>query len=137
MTATRGMMKPPRSSLASLVEAPVRAATESGAADEAVCARSGVLAMETASAAATDAFLKLILNSLLSFSTLAVPQWYNVDNPKFGGIFGRSDTVALLHSPHVWLYIHTLKSALGLGERWRLPFRYRGVRLAEGLRDFR
>src|SRR4051812_18431980 len=69
MTATNGMMKPPRSSLASLVEAPLRAATESGAAE--VCARTGVLAMETASAAATDAFLKLILNSLLSCSASA------------------------------------------------------------------
>ena len=85
--ATSGMMKPPRSSLALLVGAPLRAATESGAADVAVCARTGVLAMETARAAATDAFLKLILNSLLSCSGLAVPQWYIVDNPKSCRIF--------------------------------------------------
>ena len=81
MSATRGMMKPPRSSLALLVGAPLRAATESGAAED-DCARTGVLAMESARAAATDAFLKLILNSLLSCSGSAVPQWYIVDNPK-------------------------------------------------------
>ena len=67
-TAITGMMKPPRSSLASsLVAAPLRAATESGGGR--ICAKTGVLAMETASIAATDAFLKLILNSLLSCST--------------------------------------------------------------------
>ena len=82
MIAIAGMMKPPRSSLLSPVVAPLRAATESGAAEELVCANTGVLAMETASIAATDAFLKLILNSLLSCSGLAVPQWYIVDNPK-------------------------------------------------------
>jgi Zn-dependent protease with chaperone function len=43
--------------------------------------------METASAAATDAFFKLILNSLLSCSVLALPQCYWVDNPKIGNGF--------------------------------------------------
>ena len=81
-TATNGMMKPPRSSLSSSVAALARAATDSEAADD--CAKTGVLAMETARIAATDAFFKLILNSLLSFSLSAVPQWYSVDNPKFG-----------------------------------------------------
>ena len=80
MTATAGIRKPPRSSLSSLVPALLRAATESEAADD--CAKTGVLAMESARIAATDAFFKLILNSLLSFSLSAVPQWYRVDNPK-------------------------------------------------------
>src|SRR4051794_20892593 len=96
-SAISGMMKPPRSSLAFPVVAPLRAATESGAADV-VWARTGVLAMETASAAATDAFLKLILNSLLSCSALAVPQWYIVDNPKIAALCRASRTVALLHN---------------------------------------
>jgi hypothetical protein len=80
-TATNGMIKPPRSSFSSCVVAPERAATESGAAD---WAKTGVLAMEAARIAATVAFLKLILNSLLSYSASAVPQWYNIDNPHFG-----------------------------------------------------
>jgi hypothetical protein len=40
--------------------------------------------MEIARAAATYAFFKLILNSLLSCSVLALPQWSWVDNPKIG-----------------------------------------------------
>src|SRR4051794_1408293 len=68
MMATAGMMKPPRSSLAPGAAALLCAATDRGAADEADWAITGVLAMETASTAATDAFLKLILNSLLSCS---------------------------------------------------------------------
>ena len=108
MTATNGMMKPPRSSLASLVVAPLRAATESGAAE--VCARTGVLAMETASAAATDTFFKLILNSLLSCSALAVPQWYIVDNPKFAALSPPVDTVAVLHRPRLWRQVDIVKT---------------------------
>ena len=116
-TAIKGMMKPPRSSLAFSVVAPLRAATESGAADEAVWARTGVLAMETASAAATDAFLKLILNSLLSFSTLPVPQWYIVDNPKFGGLFRQTRTVAHLHRRRLRRQVHTVNTVLGRNGR--------------------
>jgi hypothetical protein len=33
--------------------------------------------------------LKLILNSLLSCSAMAVPQWYIVDNPKSAGLSPR------------------------------------------------
>jgi hypothetical protein len=43
--------------------------------------------METASAAATVAFLKLILELPVELFGLAVPQWYNVDNPKFAALF--------------------------------------------------
>src|SRR5436309_15211829 len=110
-SATRGMMKPPRSSLAFCVVAPLRAATESGAAD---CAKTGVLAMETARAAATDAFLKLILNSLLSCSASAVPQWYNVDNPKFAALSRPSRTVAHLHRPKPLRRGHNVETAFGL-----------------------
>ena len=95
MTATAGIRKPPRSSLSSLVAALLRAATESEAADD--CAKTGVLAMESARIAATDAFFKLILNSPLSCSLLAVPQWYSVDNPKIraaSDLFGRCCAIA-------------------------------------------
>ena len=94
--ATAGMMKPPRISLSSLVLALVRAATESEVAD---CAKTGVLAMETARIAATDAFFKLILNSPLSCSPRAVPQWYSVDNPKIrpaSDLIGRCCAIARL-----------------------------------------
>lgn len=70
-TATNGMMKPPRSSLSPDSSAPLRAcATESEEADVAVCAKTGVLAIVTASIATKDAFLKLISNSLLSWPTM-------------------------------------------------------------------
>src|SRR5690349_10521394 len=97
-TATRGMMKPPRISFVLLTSAPLRAATESGAAD---CASTGVAIIETASIAATDAFLKLILNSLLSCSASAVPQRYSVDNPKIRPLPARSRSVALLQGSHL------------------------------------
>src|SRR5689334_17127842 len=96
MIATNGMMKPPRRSLAWPDAVLVLcAATESGAAE--VCAKTGVLAMETARAAATDAFFKLILNSLLSCSILALPQRYWIDKPESVTVPRRCSGVAGLH----------------------------------------
>ena len=70
-TASSGMIQPPASSLLLLAVAPARAdcevATDSFEAGVAVCARTGVPAIETASIAAKDAFLKLMSNSLLSW----------------------------------------------------------------------
>src|SRR5207253_3117464 len=110
--ATSGMMKPPRRSLASPETwAPLRAATESGAAE--VCAKTGVLPMETARAAATDAFFKLILNSLLSCSILALPQRYWIDKPKSVTVPRRSNGVAGLHSPSLTQGKRTAFQAVG------------------------
>ena len=67
MIAINGMMKPPRSSLSDSVVAPARAEATAGEAETAVCAITGALDMEAASSAATVAFLKLIVNSLLSW----------------------------------------------------------------------
>ena len=89
MRAISGMMKPPRSSFASLASAPLRAATDCGAAEGAVCARTGVPAMETASIAAIDAFLKLISNSLLSWLVWHCHSGPRLTSPKFGRVSSR------------------------------------------------
>ena len=67
MSASSGMNHPLRAAFASSIAALLRAASVATGADEAevaACAKTGVLAIETASIATKDAFLKLMSNSL-------------------------------------------------------------------------
>ena len=87
MMASSGMNQPPRIALASSISALLRAASVATGAEEAevaACAKTGVLAIDTASIATKDAFLKLMSNSPLSWPLVHCHTDLPMTTPKFG-----------------------------------------------------
>ena len=101
MIAISGIRKPPRTALASSISAPLRADSATAGDEEGVAdwANTGAPAMETMSAAAKDAFLKLILNSLLSWPFSHCHSDPALTTPKFGRDPSLCAGVAALQTP--------------------------------------